>query len=158
KLSFVPDEDMVREISAAEAVVLPYSEMNNSGVLLVALSLGIPVIVPKSPTNESISREVGAGWVIQYDEVFDEHALRRSLDSLRTIVRSEPNLRTRDWRTVASMYASAFRDATSGSRIQPRRHIYVNAGGQRDNIGDSLLRRAYLDALRPAGQLHVYTG
>lgn len=38
------------------------------------------------------------------------------------------------------------------------RNVFVNAGGQWENIGDSLLRRAYLDALRTAGTLHVYVG
>ena len=33
--------------------------------------------------------------------------------------------------------------------------IYVSAVGQEDNIGDSILRRAYLDTLRTAGPLHV---
>lgn len=36
--------------------------------------------------------------------------------------------------------------------------IFVNPAGQRDNIGDSVLRRAYLDALRGAGRLHVLVG
>jgi polysaccharide pyruvyl transferase WcaK-like protein len=33
--------------------------------------------------------------------------------------------------------------------------IYINPTGQRDNLGDSLLRRAYLQALRDCGQLSV---
>lgn len=33
--------------------------------------------------------------------------------------------------------------------------VFVDAGGQHDNVGDSALRRAYLDALRPIGELHV---
>lgn len=36
--------------------------------------------------------------------------------------------------------------------------IFVNPSGQRDNLGDSVLRRAYLDALRRHGELHVYVG
>lgn len=35
------------------------------------------------------------------------------------------------------------------------RRVFVSAVGQDDNIGDSVLRRAYLDALREAGELHV---
>jgi hypothetical protein len=37
-------------------------------------------------------------------------------------------------------------------------HVFVNPSGQRDNLGDSVLRRAYLDALRGQGWLHVYVG
>ncbi|HYI34702.1 MAG TPA: polysaccharide pyruvyl transferase family protein [Glaciibacter sp.] len=36
--------------------------------------------------------------------------------------------------------------------------IFVSVLGQVDNVGDTVLRRAYLDALRPAGQLQVYVG
>lgn len=36
--------------------------------------------------------------------------------------------------------------------------VFVNPAGQRDNLGDSVLRRPYLDRLRELGQLHVLTG
>lgn len=36
--------------------------------------------------------------------------------------------------------------------------VFVNPSGQRENLGDSVLRRAYLDALRESGVLHVYVG
>lgn len=155
RLEHVPDEDMVAEVTSAEAVVLPYREMNNSGVVLVALSLERPVIVPASPTNASIADEVGPGWVIQYEGEFDAAKLADCLAQVRGTSRSEVNLSARDWNAVAGAYADAFHDA-AGRRRRPR--VYVNAGGQRDNIGDSLLRRAYLDALRPLGVLHVYVG
>lgn len=158
RLEHVPDADMVAEMHAAEAVVLPYREMHNSGVMLVALSLGTPVIAPASPTNESISREVGSGWVIQYDGIFDASTLRECMKLARGSSRSAPNLTARDWRSVAGNYAALFRTVTAPPPTSTAMPIFVNAGGQRDNIGDSLLRRAYLNALRPLGSLHVYTG
>lgn len=38
------------------------------------------------------------------------------------------------------------------------RRIFINPAGQRDNLGDSVLRRPYLDALRARGTLHVLAG
>lgn len=38
---------------------------------------------------------------------------------------------------------------------EARCQIFINPAGQRDNIGDSVLRRPYLDTLRKAGRLHV---
>ena len=35
------------------------------------------------------------------------------------------------------------------------KNIYVSTRGQEDNIGDSILRRCYLDALRSVGRLHI---
>ncbi|MDN3310448.1 polysaccharide pyruvyl transferase family protein [Microbacterium oryzae] len=157
RLEHVADVDMVEEISSAEAVVLPYSEMNNSGVVLVALSLSRPVIVPASETNQTIADEVGEGWVIQYEGEFSEQNLREALATARRPRSVAPDLAARSWRTVASSYADVFRTAAS-TRAAAKRRVYVNAGGQRDNIGDSLLRRAYLDALRAAGELHAYAG
>ena len=157
RLEHVSDADMVVEMSRAEAVVLPYDEMHNSGVLLVALSLGRPVIVPASAANDALAAEVGEGWIIRYQGAFDAEALRSSLAALRSTPadRPAPDLRSRDWSAVAAGYAEAFRAARAESRRDP---VFVNVGGQRDNIGDSLLRRAYLDALRPLGPLHAYVG
>lgn len=36
--------------------------------------------------------------------------------------------------------------------------VLASAVGQHDNVGDTVLRRAYLDVLRPLGRLHVYVG
>lgn len=36
--------------------------------------------------------------------------------------------------------------------------VFCNPAGQRDNLGDSVLRRPYLAALRDAGELHVLVG
>lgn len=36
--------------------------------------------------------------------------------------------------------------------------VFVTALGQRDNAGDTALRRAYITALREAGRLHVFVG
>lgn len=36
--------------------------------------------------------------------------------------------------------------------------IFVSAMGQVDNVGDTVLRRAFLNALRPAGDLRVFVG
>lgn len=36
--------------------------------------------------------------------------------------------------------------------------VFASAVGQHDNLGDTVLRRAFLAAVRRAGQLHVYTG
>lgn len=56
-------------------------------------------------------------------------------------------------------------DRTPRSHIADRtiamsrhRSVFVNPSGQRDNLGDSLLRRAYLRRLRSMGQLHVLIG
>ncbi|MGX9349225.1 glycosyltransferase [Microbacterium sp. KNMS] len=157
RLEHVSDAEMVTEVTSSEAVILPYSEMHNSGVLLVALSLGRPVIAPVSDVNTAIAEEVGPGWVITYDGPFDSEKLRASIHRLRSEERGAIDLRERDWRHVGRGYADVFRGTMQKQGIRLP-NIFVNVGGQRDNIGDSLLRRAYLNALRGYGNLHAYVG
>jgi beta-1,4-mannosyltransferase len=114
RLDFVSDADLVHEVSSAEAVVLPYREMHNSGIALVALSLGRPIVVPAGCTNEALAAEVGVGWVIQYPGEFSADRLRASVDALASGERSErPNLSGRDWRVVGEMYARVFRESAA---------------------------------------------
>ncbi|QEO14165.1 glycosyltransferase [Agromyces intestinalis] len=113
RLAFVDDDELVREVTAAQLVVLPYAEMHNSGVLLVALSLGRRVLVPRSPANEAIAAEVGPGWIIQYDGAFDAAALELGLAALRAAGPAdspgEPDLAGRDWDEIGRRHAAAYR-------------------------------------------------
>ncbi|ALJ19072.1 glycosyltransferase [Microbacterium sp. No. 7] len=118
ELSFVSDADFVREISAAELVVFPYRRMLNSGVLLAALSVDRPVLVPRSPVNEAIADEVGREWFVFYDRL-DAPGLAQALRDVRArSLRGRPELSARDWPAVArahrKVYLSALREAGRG--------------------------------------------
>lgn len=116
-LRFVPDDTFVHHVTSAELVVLPYREMTNSGILVAALSLDRPCLVPASPTNAAIAAEVGPGWVLQYDGPFDERALRDGLAAARTTPRpARPDLGARDWATVGAAHVAAYRTALARAR------------------------------------------
>lgn len=116
RLAFVDDDELVREVTAADLVVLPYSEMQNSGVLLVALSLGRRVLVPRSPSNTAISDEVGDGWVIQYDGEFGPDALALGVAALRDgRPAGQPDLANRDWDEIGRRHADAYRSLLDGT-------------------------------------------
>lgn len=110
---FVDDDELVREVTAAELVVLPYSEMHNSGTLLVALSLARPALVPRSPVNEAISREVGPGWVIQYDGPLTGAHLKDALAESRARATDAPDLAGRDWTRVTGAYSEVYRSLST---------------------------------------------
>lgn len=112
---FVSDEEMVRELTSAQLVVLPYTEMHNSGVVLVALSLDRPVLVPRTPANERLSREVGERWLLMFDGPLGAHRLREALEATASLPDERPALDGRDWTTVASSYAAAYRRAIAGA-------------------------------------------
>jgi beta-1,4-mannosyltransferase len=111
---FVSDSQMVHEITSSQLVVLPYTEMHNSGVVLVALSLDRPVLVPRSPTNELLAREVGEEWLHLYDGPLHSRHLVEALNAAGRNVNTRPKLDDRDWSAVANGYADAFRAAVYG--------------------------------------------
>lgn len=110
-LAFVPDDALAREVGAAELVVLPYREMHNSGVALVALSLDRPILVPRSPSSEALRREVGSEWVQLFDGELTPQVLEAAIDRAAEIVGagSVPDLRDRDWETVGERHADVYR-------------------------------------------------
>jgi beta-1,4-mannosyltransferase len=108
-LRYVPDDELTAEILAAELVVLPYKDMHNSGALLLALSLGRPVLVPRSDANEQIANEVGAQWVHQFDGPISPDVLSRALVGARERTPNDrPNLAARDWDLIGRKLEQAY--------------------------------------------------
>ncbi len=111
-LEFVPDEQLVAEVSAAQLVCLPYRELENSGILLVALSLNRPVLVPRTPTTEAMASEVGPGWIVMFEGEVTSNDLDRALREVSNPERApRPTLSERDWGVVGRRYSEAFRVA-----------------------------------------------
>jgi beta-1,4-mannosyltransferase len=113
RLEFVDDASLVQEIGQAELVVLPYKEMHNSGALLVALSLGRPVLVPHSTANSLIAEEVGESWLLTYEDKLTEEVLRDALVKARRLAPyGTPDLKDRDWNVVGEAHYRAYLRAT----------------------------------------------
>ncbi len=111
-LAYVEDPVLAREVSQAEMVVLPYRQMHNSGTLLLALSLGRPVLAPWSESNAAIAQEVGPGWVFLYDGELDGALLRGTLDKVRSAERSKlPDLSQRDWDRIGRQHYHTYLEA-----------------------------------------------
>ena len=123
RLEFVSDAELVREVTQAALVALPYRHMHNSGMVLVALSLNRPVLVPRTPANEAIADEVGPGWVLMYDGAFDVEALESGLREAGGRRGGTPRLEGRDWATVGEQHYQLYLEALRGRRgtsAQPR--------------------------------------
>ncbi|MFC7404632.1 glycosyl transferase [Georgenia alba] len=110
RLEFVDDDDLVREVSESELVVLAYTVFHNSGAALLALSLDRPVLLPRSGSSEALAAEAGPGWVHLFDPPLTVNDVRRALESSRAPGRSErPDLRSRDWDHVGRLHRDAYR-------------------------------------------------
>lgn len=117
ELRYVEDEALVRQIGEAELVVLPYAQMNNSGALLLALSLDRPVLVPETPSTISLAEEVGPGWLMTYRGELTAPILRDCLSRARADHRrARPNLEARDWTRVAAQHREAYLAAVGQHR------------------------------------------
>ncbi|SOC47159.1 Glycosyltransferase involved in cell wall bisynthesis [Blastococcus aggregatus] len=116
-LSFLPDADLVAEVSEAELVVLPYREMHNSGGALAALSLGTPVLVPDNEVTRRLAAEVGAGWVHTFTPPLTGADLEGALAGLRTSPPAgRPDLARREWDGAGRAHLAAYRRARAALR------------------------------------------
>ncbi|WP_210479310.1 glycosyltransferase [Naasia sp. SYSU D00948] len=116
RLAFVADAELVAEVSAADLVVLPYRELHNSGVALVALSLDRPVLVPDGPSTRALRDEVGSDWVIPYEGELGPEQVIRALDLVHRPGRSpRPALEGRDWASIGEAHSAAYRRAIEGA-------------------------------------------
>lgn len=64
---FVPNSKLRNYFDKADLVVLPFSSISNSGSVLLALSFGCRVLVPRIPVFEQLQSEFGDGAVYLYD-------------------------------------------------------------------------------------------
>lgn len=109
-LSFLSDEELVRTVTEAELIVLPYREMHNSGGVLTALSLDRPVLVPANHVNQLLSDEVGPGWIYQYEGDLSTTSLVDVLDRVRHDARADqPNLSRRGWDIAGTAHLETYR-------------------------------------------------
>jgi beta-1,4-mannosyltransferase len=119
-LRFLDDRELVHAVSTAQVVVLPYREMHNSGVALMALSLDRPVLVPDNDVTARLAEEVGPEWVLRYSGDLTGEALGTALDQSQRIPRgARPDLGRREWQKTGSDHLRAYRRAQA--RPSPRR-------------------------------------
>ena len=64
-LGFVREEQVAEVFRACDAAVLPSGEGVTSGSLILALSMGLPVVVADVPTARELVRDGKAGWLFR---------------------------------------------------------------------------------------------
>jgi len=106
----VDDADLVEAITRAEAVVLPYQKIYNSGAALMALTLGRPIIVTDSGTMRELRAEVGSDWVYCLEGPLTADSLGTAVAALRGSERADrPTFTERDWATIGRAYSNVYR-------------------------------------------------
>lgn len=70
-IKYIPDSDIVNYYSAADCIVLPYKKIFQSGVLLMAQSYKVPVIVSDLPGMTEIVENLNNGFIFESESVDD---------------------------------------------------------------------------------------
>jgi len=78
ELDFVPDERVAELFAACDVAVVPRGDGGTSGSAALALSLGRPAIVARTPGYSSLIGEGAAGWLFSPGDAAD---LRRTLET-----------------------------------------------------------------------------
>lgn len=122
-LDSVPDSQLVAEIASAEAVILPYRRLFNSGVALTALSLGIPVIMPRVAASMALQQEIRQEWVVLYDGALTGGRLLDALHQVRLLGGERdayPDLAQRDWDVSGRLHLDVYEQSVQAGRRAPR--------------------------------------
>lgn len=109
----VEHDEVGHVLGSADLVVLPYRRLTNSGVLLLALSVGRPVLAPNVGACSEVQAQVGEDWVMLFNGELTGDKLRNAVASTEAQhVRSPPDLSHFDWQAIGRAYATVFRAVT----------------------------------------------
>lgn len=96
---FVPDEELQYYLRAADLMILPYTEILNSGSALLGLSFDLPVLVPSMGSMRELQSLLGNQWVRLFDPPLSVEAIQNALEQGKPAGR--PALERLDWDVIA---------------------------------------------------------
>jgi glycosyltransferase involved in cell wall biosynthesis len=100
-LRWMKDDELTALLQLSDAVVLPYSEVTNSGAALLALSAQRRVLGPCQGSLPELQRLAGPGWVRLYDGRISRSHLEEALTWLDT-ARGPLNMEPFSWEEIAT--------------------------------------------------------
>jgi beta-1,4-mannosyltransferase len=111
----VPEEDVQRFLRAADLVVLPFTDITNSGSALLALSFDRPVLVPRRGAMGELQALVGADWLRTYDGDLTPALLDDAIAWARARPASSPDLSSLSWGAIAEQTLAFYRAVRGGA-------------------------------------------
>ncbi|MFL6549376.1 MAG: glycosyltransferase [Povalibacter sp.] len=116
RLEFVPESDVPSYFGAADAVVLPFDSILNSGSVLLALSFNRRVLAPRLGALPEIQNEVGEDWLVLYEGTLRTEMLQqlRATQSARSDDQIDrTNLTSFGWNSIAERTLDVYRQRPS---------------------------------------------
>jgi glycosyltransferase involved in cell wall biosynthesis len=105
-MTFIPEERLVEYLWAADCVVLPFSQVLNSGSALLALSFERPVLTINTPTFSELGNLVGKGWISTYDGDLTANTLADAATAQAPS--GSPDLSEFEWNSIGRSTAEFF--------------------------------------------------
>lgn len=118
-LRFATDRELVDQITRSELVVLPYRHMKNTGAGIYALTLGRPLLVPRTDETLAMREEFGARWVHVFDGDLTAETLAGAVQHVRAATGGAPDLSGRDWSRHGADYRRAYLASRPVRRSRP---------------------------------------
>lgn len=113
KLAHIPEGEVQHYLRAADLVVLPFTEITNSGSALLALSFDRPVLVPALGAMSELQALVGHDWVRTYEGALMPDILTDALQWAARRRNAAPRMDQLEWpllaRQTLSMYGGMAR-------------------------------------------------
>ncbi len=113
RLDHIPEAEVQRYLRAADLVVLPFTEITNSGSALLALSFDRPVLVPALGAMGELQALIGHDWVRTYEGTLMPDVLADALRWAAQRRNAAPKLDQLEWpllaRQTLSVYAGIVR-------------------------------------------------
>ncbi|QIN83158.1 glycosyltransferase [Rubrobacter tropicus] len=117
---YIPDEDVAAYYAAADVVVLPYRRIYQSGVLLMAMSHGRPVVASDLPGMTEVVSDGVTGYLFAAGNaqalaarlagvLGEDGELRRTAQRALRYVEEH-----HDWERIGAMTAACYRSALKG--------------------------------------------
>lgn len=114
---FLPDDDIVAALAAADLVILPYARIQNSGSAILAVSADRPVLVPQLGAMRELQEQLGDEWVRLFEGDLTADELTRALEWSVASGRSErADLRPLAWDAIAAQTIAAYRKILARAR------------------------------------------
>lgn len=114
QLSFLSDTELEDLLDDADAIVMPYRDILNSGSAIHALSRFRPFIAPRLGSLVELQHQVGTDWVWLYDGDLTPETLAEALRWVRDTPRpSAPDLAIFQWPAIGEQLAVFLRSLAS---------------------------------------------
>lgn len=111
-LEFVPNDEMQLYLRASDLLALPYQDILNSSSAMLALSFGVPALVPARGAMGDLQRYTGSSWVRTFGGDLTAKGLAEAVSWARE-PRPALKLTELSWDKLAQRTLSAYQEVCS---------------------------------------------